>query len=47
MLQGKDNWAGCMGMGCKGIEGIHWDEMVIKEGIVLCKCTEELAGFEE
>ncbi len=22
--------------GCKGIGGIHWDEMTIKEGVVLC-----------
>lgn len=33
--------------GCKGIGGIHWDEMTIKEGIVLCKRTGELVGFEE
>ena len=33
--------------GCKGIGGIHWDEMAIKEGIVLCKRTEELVGFED
>ena len=33
--------------GCKGIGGIHWDEMAIKEGIVLCKRTGELVGFEE
>ena len=33
--------------GCKGIGGIHWDEMAIKEGIVLCKWTEELVGFED
>ena len=33
--------------GCKGIGGIHWDEMSIKEGIVLCKRTGELVGFED
>lgn len=33
--------------GCKGIGGIHWDEMAIKEGIVLCKWTGELVGFED
>lgn len=33
--------------GCKGIGGIHWDEMVIKGGIVLCKRTRELVGFED
>ena len=33
--------------GCKWIGGIHWDEMVIKEGIVLCKRTGELVGFED
>lgn len=32
---------------CKGIGGIHWDEMAIKEGIVLCKRTGELVGFED
>jgi hypothetical protein len=31
---------------CKGIGGIHWDEMTIKEGIVLCKRTGKLVGFE-
>lgn len=33
--------------GCKGIGGIHWDELAIKEGIVLCKRTGELVGFED
>ena len=33
--------------GCKGIGGIHWDEIAIKEGIVLCKRTGELVGFED
>ena len=33
--------------GCKGVGGIHWDEMTIKEGIVLCKETGELVGFED
>ena len=33
--------------GCKGIGGIQWDEMAIKEGIVLCKWTGELVGFED
>lgn len=32
--------------GCKGVGGI-WDEMSIKEGIVLCKRTGELVGFED
>lgn len=32
---------------CKGIGGIHWDEMTIKEGIVLCKRTGELVGFDD
>ena len=30
--------------GCKGIAGIHWDEMAIKEGIVLCKCRAVHSG---
>lgn len=30
---------------CKGIGGIHWDEMIIKEGIVLL--TGKLVGFED
>ena len=33
--------------GCKSIGGIHWDEMAIKEGILLCKRTGELVGFED
>jgi len=33
--------------GYKGVGGIYWDEMTIKEGIVLCKWTGELAGFED
>lgn len=33
--------------GCKGVGGIHWDEMIVKEGIVLCKRTGELVGFED
>ena len=33
--------------GCKGVGGIHWDEMSVKEGIVLCKRTGELVGFED
>ena len=32
---------------CKGIGGIHWDEMIIKEGIVLCKRTGKVVGFED
>lgn len=32
--------------GCKEVGGIHWDEMIVKEGIVLCKRTGELVGFE-
>ena len=31
---------------CKGIGGIHSDEMIIQEGIVVCKRTGELVGFE-
>ena len=31
---------------CKAIGGIHWDEMIIQEGIVVCKRTGELVGFE-
>lgn len=31
---------------CKAIGGIHWDEMLIQEGIVVCKRTGELVGFE-
>ena len=31
---------------CKAIGGIHWDEMLIQEGIVICKRTGELVGFE-
>ena len=27
--------------GCKGVGGIHWDGMSVKEGIVLCKRTGE------
>ena len=30
---------------CKGIGGIHWDEMIIQEGIVVCKRTGEPLGF--
>ena len=33
--------------GCKGVGGIHWDEMSVKEGNVLCKRTGELIGFED
>ena len=33
--------------GCKGVGGIHWDEMSVKEGKVLCKRTGELIGFED
>ena len=33
--------------GCKGVGGIHWDKMAIKEGIVLSKWTGELVGFED
>ena len=25
---------------------VHWDEMIVEEGIVLCKRTGELVGFE-
>ena len=30
---------------CKGIDGIHWDEMMIQEGIVVCKQAGGLVGF--
>ena len=33
--------------GCKGVGRIHWDEMSVKEGIVPCKRTGELVGFED
>ena len=33
--------------GRKGIRSIHCNEMAIKEGIVLCKQTGELVGFED
>ena len=33
--------------GCKGIGGINWDKMAIKERIVLGKWTGELVGFED
>ena len=32
--------------GCKEVGGIPWDKMIVKEGIVLCKRTGELVGFE-
>ena len=28
--------------GCKGIGGIHWDEIYIKKGVIVCKRTKEL-----
>jgi len=31
----------------KGVESIHWDEMILKEEIVLFKRTGELAGCED
>ena len=31
---------------CKEVGGIHWNEMIVKEGTVLCKRTGELVGFE-
>ena len=33
--------------GCKGIGGIHWDEILIRKGIMLCKRTGQLIGFED
>ena len=33
--------------GCKGVGGIHWDEMIIKEGIILCKRSGKQLGFED
>ena len=33
--------------GCKGVGGIHWDEMSVKEGKVLSKRTGESVGFED
>ena len=32
--------------GCKEVGGIHWHEMIAKEGIDLRKRTGELVGFE-
>ena len=32
---------------CKGIGGIHWDEIYIKKGIKVCARTNELIGFED
>ena len=32
--------------GCNEVGGIPWDKMIVKEGIVLCKRTGELVGFE-
>ena len=32
--------------GCKEVGGNPWDKMIVKEGIVLCKRTGELVGFE-
>ena len=32
--------------GCKEVGGIPWDKMIVKEGLVLCKRTGELVGFE-
>ncbi len=29
------------------IGGIHWDEMVIKEGLVVCQRTGQIVGFED
>ena len=31
--------------GCKGIGGIHWDEITIKEAIVLCMQTDGRIGW--
>ena len=33
--------------GCKGVGGIHWDEIYIKKGVFVCKRTKELVGFED
>ena len=32
---------------CKGIGGIHWDEIYIKKGIKVCARTNQLVGFED
>lgn len=32
---------------CKGIGGIHWNEIYIKKGIKVCARTNELIGFED
>ena len=33
--------------GCKGVGGIHWDEIYVKKGVFVCKRTKELVGFED
>ena len=33
--------------GCRGVGGIHWDEIYVKKGLHICKCTNELVGFED
>ena len=33
--------------GCRGIGGIHWDEIYVKKGLYICKRTNELIGFED
>ena len=32
---------------CKGLGGIHWDEIYIKKGVKVCAKTNELIGFED
>jgi len=32
---------------CKGLGGIHWDEIYIKKGIKVCARTNQLVGFED
>ena len=32
---------------CKGIGGIHWDEIYIKKGIKVCARTNQLVGFKD
>ena len=32
---------------CKGIGGVHWDEVHIKQGVAICPRTNELIGFED
>ena len=33
--------------GCRGVGGLHWDEIYVKKGLYICKRTNELIGFED